>query len=94
MAQQEPPPSQPERSPEPVVHIEAKGDPWQAFAYLVSGVLFYGFLGWAADRWLGTNYLVVAGIFVGAGLGIYLTFGRFGVRNDHQQTQHDSRQQD
>jgi hypothetical protein len=65
-------------SPTPPGEDLPKGDPWQAFAYLVSGVLFYGFIGWALDRWLGTSFLVILGIFVGAGLGIYMTFGRFG----------------
>jgi F0F1-type ATP synthase assembly protein I len=61
-------------TPEP----KAKGgDPWHAFAYLVSGVLMYGALGWLADRWLGTSFLVVVGILFGAVLGIYATIKRF-----------------
>lgn len=55
-----------------------RGDPWHAFGYLVSGVLFYGGIGWALDWWLGTRFLVIVGILLGAGLGIYLTFARFG----------------
>lgn len=54
-----------------------KGDPWHAFGYLVSGVAFYGVLGWLADRWLETSFLVVIGILVGAGFGIYMTIARF-----------------
>lgn len=42
--------SQPEEKPQ--------GDPWHAFGYVVAGVAFYGFLGWLADRWLGTTFLV------------------------------------
>lgn len=61
--------SQPEEKP--------KGDPWHAFGYIVAGVAFYGLLGWLADHWLGTRYLVAVGIGVGAALGIYLTFARF-----------------
>ncbi len=61
--------SQPEEKP--------KGDPWHAFGYIVAGVAFYGFLGWLADRWLGTRYLVAIGILAGAALGIYMTFARF-----------------
>jgi len=53
------------------------GDPWHAFGYLVSGVALYGFLGWLADRWLGTSFLVVLGILLGAGFGLYMTFVRF-----------------
>ena len=55
------------------------GDPWRAFSYLVTGVALYGLLGWFADRWLGTSFLVVIGIVTGAGLGLYMTFQRFGV---------------
>ena len=58
-------------------HDPPKGDPWHAFGYLVSGVAVYGVLGWLADRWLGTSYLVAVGILVGAGLGLYMTFARF-----------------
>lgn len=54
------------------------GDPWLAFSYLVSGAAFYGLIGWGLDRWLGTTWLVVVGILLGVGLGVYMTFGRFG----------------
>ncbi len=54
-----------------------QGDPWHAFGYLVSGVALYGILGWFADRWLGTSFLVVVGILGGAVLGLYMTFARF-----------------
>lgn len=58
--------------------LRAGGDPWLAFSYLVSGAAVYGLIGWGLDRWLGTRYLVVIGILLGVGLGIYMTFGRFG----------------
>lgn len=47
----------------------------------------YGFLGWLADRWLGTSYLVVIGILAGAGMGIYMTFARFNRSTDQQSKQ-------
>lgn len=53
------------------------GDPWHAFGYLVSGVGFYGLLGWLADEWLGTSFVVGIGIVFGAVLGIFLTWSRF-----------------
>jgi len=68
-------------------HESPKGDPWHAFGYLVSGVGVYGFLGWLADRWLQTSFLVVIGILVGAGLGIYMTFARFNRSHDQQSKQ-------
>ncbi len=54
------------------------GDPWHAFGYLVAGVGLYGFVGWLVDRWLGTSFLLPVGIVLGAVLGLYLTFVRFG----------------
>jgi ATP synthase protein I len=76
MSQQEPA-SAPGTDPRHTTR-QAAGDPWQAFAYVVSGVSLYGLGGWLLDRWLGTTFLVVIGILAGAGLGIYMTFGRFG----------------
>lgn len=69
MSQQSPPPATPDD--------RSQGDPWHAFGYVVSGVGVYGVLGWLADRWLGTTYLVAVGILVGAAFGIYMTFARF-----------------
>ncbi len=66
--------SQPDEKP--------KGDPWHAFGYIVAGVAFYGLLGWLADRWLDTRFLVAVGILVGAALGIYLTAARFRTEPD------------
>jgi ATP synthase protein I len=54
-----------------------KGDPWHAFGYIVAGVAVYGAIGWLADGWLGTSYLVAIGILLGAGLGLYMTWARF-----------------
>lgn len=59
------------------------GDPWHAFSYLVTGVGFYGVVGWLLDRWLETSYLLPVGIVVGAVLGLFMTFKRF------QPTDHD-----
>ena len=56
---------------------DPQGDPWLAFGYLVAGVFLYGFIGWLLDRWLDTNFIVVIGILLGAGLAIYQTFARF-----------------
>ena len=69
MSQQSPPPATPDDHPQ--------GDPWHAFGYIVSGVGVYGVLGWLADQWLGTTFLVAIGILVGAALGLFMTFARF-----------------
>ena len=46
--------------------------------YLLSGLLFWGGVGWALDEWLGTDYLVLAGLILGAGAALYLVWLRFG----------------
>ncbi len=48
----------------------------RALSYLISGVLLYGALGWVADHFLHTSFLLPVGIVVGAGLGVYLTIKR------------------
>ncbi len=45
--------------------------------YLLSGLLFWGGVGWALDKWLGTDYLVLAGLILGAGAALYLVWLRF-----------------
>ena len=67
---------------DPARDTPATGDPWHAFGYLVSGVAFYGLLGWLADRWLGTSFLVAVGILIGAVLGVYLSWSRFRTESD------------
>ena len=46
----------------------------RVLSYLITGVLFYGFLGWLGDRLLGTGFLLPVGIILGAGLAVYLIF--------------------
>lgn len=46
--------------------------PSSAPSYLVAGVLFYGAVGWLLDQWLGTRFLVAAGVLLGGGLGTYM----------------------
>jgi len=48
----------------------------RVLSYLISGVIFYGALGWVGDHFLRTSFLLPIGIIVGAGLGIYLTIKR------------------
>lgn len=70
-------PHQPPSEPSRATPDGPMADPWRSFSYMTSGVLMYGLLGWLADRWLGTTFLVAIGILVGAGLGIYMTFARY-----------------
>jgi ATP synthase protein I len=51
---------------------------WTIFGYLLSGLLFWGGVGYAADRWLGTSYLTLVGFLMGMGGALYLVWLRFG----------------
>lgn len=50
----------------------------RVLSYLLSGVIVYGFLGWLADRLLGTGFLLPLGIVLGAAGGVYMIIRRFG----------------
>lgn len=54
-------------------------------SYLVAGVLFYGFVGWLLDQWLGTRFLVAAGVLLGGGLGTYMMIVTLRRQTDAQQ---------
>jgi len=51
---------------------------WSIFGYLLSGLLFWGGIGYALDKWLGTAYLTLIGLLVGISGAIYLVWLRFG----------------
>jgi F0F1-type ATP synthase assembly protein I len=52
---------------------------WRAVAYLLSGPLVYGGIGWGLDRWLGTTWIVGVGIVGGMALSLYLIWFRYGT---------------
>ena len=54
------------------------GDGWTVIAYLLSGLLFWGGIGVLLDRWLGTSFLVLIGMLVGAVSAVYLVYIRYG----------------
>ncbi len=45
---------------------------------MVSGLLFWGGIGWAADQFFNTGYLTLIGLLVGMGGALYLVWLRFG----------------
>jgi ATP synthase protein I len=55
-----------------------EGAVWTIFGYLLSGLLFWGGIGWALDRWLGTTFLTLLGLLIGMGGALYLVWLRFG----------------
>ncbi len=51
---------------------------WSIFGYLLSGLLFWGGVGYGLDRWLKTSYFTLIGLLVGISGAIYLVWLRFG----------------
>jgi len=51
---------------------------WSIIGTFLAGVLAWGLIGWALDRWLGTAFLVAIGIVVGAAGAFYLIIKRYG----------------
>lgn len=57
----------------------AVNEGFRVLSMMVAGCLVYGFLGWLADRWLGTVWLLPAGILTGLGLAVYMVAKRYGA---------------
>jgi F0F1-type ATP synthase assembly protein I len=58
---------------------------WTVLAYLISGPLLYGGLGWLADRWLGTEpVFVLVGVMGGMALALYVVWVRYGSLDRRQ----------
>lgn len=57
------------------------GEGWTALAYLISGMLVWGFAGWALDHWwLHSGGIAVAvGLIIGLAGAVYLIAKRSGV---------------
>jgi ATP synthase protein I len=51
---------------------------WTILGYLLSGLLFWGGVGYFADRFFNTSYLTLVGVLMGMGGGLYLVWLRFG----------------
>jgi F0F1-type ATP synthase assembly protein I len=61
------------------VNLRESNSAWMAVAYLITGPLIYGGLGALLDHWLGTTWLVGAGIVGGMALSLYLIWFRYGT---------------
>ncbi len=60
---------------------------WTVLAYLITGPLLYGGLGWLADRWLGTEpVFVLVGILGGMALAVYVVWVRSGAHDRRPST--------
>lgn len=51
---------------------------WSIFGYLLSGLIFWGGVGFGLDHWLGKGYFTLIGLLVGISGAIYLVWLRFG----------------
>jgi F0F1-type ATP synthase assembly protein I len=71
-----PDPAPPEGRPQ---FSRESDDAWRAFAYLLSGPLTFGGIGWLIDRWAGTGWLLPVGIIGGMALSLYLIWFRYGT---------------
>ena len=73
-----------ERSPEEQAeelrdfNMREQDSAWKAVAYMLTGPLIYGGIGYLLDRWLGTNWIVGVGIVGGMVLSLYLIWFRYG----------------
>jgi ATP synthase protein I len=51
---------------------------WSIFGYLLSGLLFWGGIGYGLDQWLDQGFFTLIGLLVGISGAIYLVWLRFG----------------
>ena len=51
---------------------------WSIFGYLLSGLIFWGGIGYGLDKWLDTGIFTLIGLLVGISGAIYLVWLRFG----------------
>lgn len=62
------PPTTPNRRDESAV--------WSIFGSLLAGIVVWGGVGYGLDRLLGTSFLVLVGVIVGAAAAVYLAYVR------------------
>jgi ATP synthase protein I len=51
---------------------------WSIFGYLLSGLVFWGGIGYGLDKWLDQGIFTLIGLLVGISGAIYLVWLRFG----------------
>jgi ATP synthase protein I len=56
----------------------AEGALWSIFAYLLSGLIVWGGIGYGLDQWLNKNFFTLIGLLLGMGAALYLVWLRFG----------------
>lgn len=58
----------------------------RVIAYLLTGPIAYGAIGWLVDQWLGTRIAVGIGALCGFGLSLYLVWLRYGMHEPQNQS--------
>ena len=51
---------------------------WTIFSYLISGMIFYGGLGWLIGRWTHITAILPVGMLVGLGVGVFAVIYKYG----------------
>lgn len=51
---------------------------WTIFSYLISGMIFYGGLGWLISRWTHIVAIFPVGMLVGLGVGVFAVIYKYG----------------
>lgn len=63
-------------APHPAAQADALGA--TVLAYLITGPILFGGIGWLLDRWMGTSLLVAVGALAGMALSLYTIWLRYG----------------
>lgn len=58
------------------------GDGMVALSYMLSGILFYGGLGWAGSHYLGHGWMFPVGLVLGFVASMYLVIKRYSIAAD------------
>ena len=51
---------------------------WSIFGYLISGMAFYGFVGWLIGHWTHISLLFPLGMLAGLGVGVFAVIYKYG----------------
>ena len=57
---------------------KGEADAYGALGLVISGVLFWGVVGYLVSEWLDNSVFVMLGLLLGMGAGLYLVWFRYG----------------
>ena len=75
----EPSPESFERSESAAARVSAQSLATSVTAYLISGPVVFGGVGWGLDQWLGTSFFIVVGLLGGMAMSLYVIWLRYGT---------------